>query len=83
MGDLRDGLFGAGDEDGFLQQIGGRISADGQFWEDDELRVRINGTLRKLKNFPDVTVEVPDGRIDLGKRNLHVDSVSEAFEMSC
>ena len=78
MGNLSHGLFGARDEDRLFQQVGRRIAANGQFGKNHQLRSSINSAASKVKNFADVTVKVPNRRVDLGKRDLHVDSVSEA-----
>ena len=75
-GDFLHGFSGAGDEGGFFEEIGGRIAADGEFGEDDEIGVGCGGLVGEIHDFGGVAVEIPDGGIDLCQRDLHCFSLA-------
>src|SRR6185437_5612133 len=68
---LLNGLSSASDKGGLLQQVGGRVAADGEFRKEHETGSALRGPLSEFKNLAGVPVEVADGGIDLGERDLH------------
>src|SRR6185437_2335932 len=70
-GNLFNDLSCAGDEGWLLQQISRRISANSEFRKNDKAGRALRGPRGEIQDFAGVPVEVSDGGIDLGKRDLH------------
>ena len=71
-----DDLAGAGDEGGFLEQVGGRVAADGELGKEHEISASVLGAAGEFEDLLGVSVKVADGGVDLGERDLHTSSVA-------
>lgn len=76
FGNLLQRLLSAVEEGCFLQQIGGGVAADGHFWKDDKVGALLLTGDAQLNNFPDISEEISDRRIDLRQGELHQLSVT-------
>ena len=65
-GEFVEGLPGAGEERGFFEQIGGRVSADSEFGEDNQVGGLLCGAGGEVEYEASVSRKVADGWIDLG-----------------
>ena len=54
-----------------LQQVGRRVSADGEFRKHRQLRAGLRGARGKVEDQPRVSGKVPNGWVDLGQCDLH------------
>lgn len=81
-GNLAKRLAAPCDEFRFLQQIGRRITANGQLGKQDEVSATLLRPAREIDDFCGVPAEIPHGGIDLGQRNLHSFSVATGMDRS-
>ncbi len=68
---LAGGLHRRADERGAEQEVLGRIAGDRELREDDEVGARGARLGDPRDDAVTVAVEVADGRVDLGQRDLH------------
>ena len=73
--DLGECGFGLGEEGGFLEQVGRPVAADSELGEEDEVGSGVGGSLGKGEDLAGVALEVSDGGVDLGERDLHWSSL--------
>ena len=75
---LVEGLLRADEEGTFFEEVGGGISADGEFRKHYEVCAESIGAGGEVEDEAGVSGEVADGGVDLGERNLHFISLLPA-----
>ena len=71
MNQLSQGLVVRVQKSGALQQILGRIAAQGQFGKDDEIAAGLPGRFHAVEDFLQIACKVADNRVGLHKSYFH------------
>ncbi len=75
-GNLSNGLPGSCHKRRFVQKIGGRIAANRQLREQNDVCPRRRGLTRKVDDFLCIPQEIPNRGVDLSKSDLHFFSLA-------
>ena len=79
-GKFFDGFAAALKKTRLLEEVGGRVSADGQFRKDGKTGALIGGTPAYSQYFFKVAGEIPDRGVDLGQCDVHISSLMQENE---